>query len=104
MSPEVGVLDLKRVTRALSHVRRSKEVFRCVAALREWPYAVTGYLGLAQPKLPATLHLRNGVVFEIDEFYDLETMWQVWFRRIYPVLDSDRVIIDAGANVGFFSV
>ena len=95
--------DLSRVTRAFGHLGRSKEVFRCAAGLREWPFAVTGYLGLSHPKLPATMHLRNGVVFEIEEFYDLETMWQVWFRRVYPVLDSDRVIIDAGANVGFFS-
>jgi FkbM family methyltransferase len=104
MSSEAAMLDLKRVMRAFGHVRRSSEVFRCVAGLREWPYAVTGYLGLSQPKLPATLHLRKGVVFNIEEFYDLETLWQVWFRRIYPVKDSDRVIIDAGANVGFFSI
>lgn len=79
-------------------------MLRCAASVREWPSAVTGYLGLVHPRLPAALHFRSGVVFDIREFYDLETVWQVWFRRVYQVGSSDRVIIDAGANVGFFSV
>jgi FkbM family methyltransferase len=40
---------------------------------------------------------------ELDEFYDLETLWQVWFRRVYQVRPSDRVVVDVGANIGLFS-
>ena len=96
------MLDLKRVMCASATSCLARRYFVAAAGLREWPYAVTGYLGLSHPKLPATLHLRTCVVFNLEELYDLETLWQVCFRRIYPVLDSDRVIIDAGANVGFF--
>jgi FkbM family methyltransferase len=46
---------------------------------------------------------RSGAVFEFDEFYDLETMWQIYFRRVYDVHTSDRVIVDAGANIGLFA-
>lgn len=64
---------------------------------------VTGYLGLSRPALPAAVHLRNGLCFDLDEFYDLETLWQVWFRRVYDVRRSDRTVVDAGANIGLFS-
>ena len=74
-----------------------------MTSLSEWPAISTSYLGLRQPALPATVHLRNGMAFQLDEFYDIETLWQVWFRRVYRVRDSDRTIVDAGANIGLFS-
>jgi FkbM family methyltransferase len=39
----------------------------------------------------------------LQEFYDLETLWQVYFHRVYEVAPSDRCVIDAGANIGLFS-
>ena len=38
-----------------------------------------------------------------EEFYDLETLWQIFFHRVYDVRPSDRVVIDAGANIGLFA-
>ncbi|MDQ6666360.1 MAG: FkbM family methyltransferase [Acidobacteriota bacterium] len=35
--------------------------------------------------------------------YDIETLWQVYFHGVYEVRSTDRVVIDAGANIGLFS-
>jgi FkbM family methyltransferase len=79
------------------------EVYRAMTSLAEWRAIAASYLGAAKPALPATVHLRNGMSFTLEEFYDIETLWQVWFRRVYRVRDSDRAIVDAGANIGLFS-
>ena len=45
----------------------------------------------------------DGNRYRLEEFYDLETLWQIYFRRVYTLDPSDRVIVDAGANIGLFS-
>ena len=40
----------------------------------------------------------------LTDFFDLATLWLIFFSPAYPVKASDRVIVDAGANVGFFTL
>jgi FkbM family methyltransferase len=64
---------------------------------------MASYVGLKQLRLPYTVRFRNGLVFQLQESYDLETLWQISFHAVYPLHVTDRVIVDAGANIGLFT-
>ncbi len=92
-----------RFLTALRHINRAPEVLRCIRGCRDWSRIIPAYLGLRSMTLPVRIAMRAGVAFDFEEFYDLETMWQIFCRRVYTVRSSDRVIVDAGANIGLFA-
>ena len=92
-----------RAVVALRHLTRAPEVLRCMRTFDGWPTLVPAYLGLRPPPLPFEVRTRSGVGFRLTEFYDLETLWQIYCREVYAVVPSDRVIVDAGANIGLFT-
>src|SRR4051794_2313613 len=92
-----------RLMLALRHVRRTPEVFRCMREIENWQQVVSAYVGIARPTLPFDVRFRDGMRVHIEEFYDLETLWQIFFHGVYDVRPSDRIIIDAGANIGLFA-
>lgn len=53
--------------------------------------------------MPVTVKHRSGMRLQVTEFGDLEAIWQIFLRRVYEVRPSDRVIVDAGGNVGLFT-
>ncbi len=84
-------------------MQRAPEVLRCIRDCPDWPSVVPAYLGLQGLELPARINTRAGTAFLFEEFYDLETMWQIYCRGVYDVRPSDRLIVDAGANIGLFA-
>lgn len=92
-----------RVGTALRHVQRFPEVFRCRADAEDWRTVISSYVGLSGLPLPFKMKLRDGVQYRLEEFCDLETLWQIYFQLTYRPRPTDRVIIDAGANIGLFS-
>jgi FkbM family methyltransferase len=92
-----------RAVVALRHLSRAPEVLRCMGTFDSWPTLVPGYLGLRSMPLPFAARTRAGAAFRLTEFYDLETLWQIYCREVYAVAESDRVIVDAGANIGLFT-
>ena len=78
-------------------------MLRCVRTFEAWPTLVPAYLGLRAMPLPFEARTRSGVAWRLAEFYDLETLWQIYCREVYAVAPSDRVIVDAGANIGLFT-
>ncbi len=50
-----------------------------------------------------TARTRRGIAFDLEEFYDVETLWQIFCRQVYDVHPDDRLIVDAGANIGLFA-
>jgi FkbM family methyltransferase len=99
----MGSQRLSRLITAIGHVDRAPEVLRCIRDCRDWPSVVPAYLGLHQMEWPARVSTRTGAAFQFEEFYDLETMWQIYCRGVYDVRPSDRLIVDAGANIGLFA-
>jgi len=95
--------DFSRFKLAMRHIRRFPEIFRCIASMSNWWEVTSAYVGLAPPSLPFEALFRNGMRHRFEEFYDLETLWQIFFHRVYDVRPSDRVVIDAGANIGLFA-
>jgi FkbM family methyltransferase len=93
----------RRFATALRFAERIPEVFRCRSLAEHWWKLTSGYVGLTSFALPAEVRLRDGVEYRLEEFGDLETLWEIYFHSTYRVQPTDRVIVDAGANVGFFS-
>jgi FkbM family methyltransferase len=82
---------------------RAPEVLRCLRQTPQWRQLAGAYLGVSRLPYPAIVKLRDGNCFRLTEMYDLETLWQIYFHRVYQVRPSDLVVIDAGANIGLFS-
>jgi FkbM family methyltransferase len=98
-----GFQRLSRFFAAIAHLQRAPEVLRCIRDFPAWPSVVAAYLGLRELELPIRVSTHAGMTFGFEEFYDLETMWQIYCRGVYDVRRSDRLIIDAGANIGLFA-
>jgi len=88
---------------AVKRLDRWREVPRCLQEF-DHPWAMeAAYVGVRSLSMPTVVQHRSGLRLQVNEFSDLETIWQIFLRRVYDVRRSDRVIVDAGANVGFFS-
>jgi FkbM family methyltransferase len=92
----------RRLLLAARHLQRLPEVVRCMSASADWWRITSNYVGLSA-FTPFEVVLRDGNRYCLEESYDLETLWQIYFHVAYRLERTDRVIIDAGANIGLFS-
>jgi FkbM family methyltransferase len=95
-------MALHRLLAAARHLQRWPEILRCRSASNDWWKLTGNYVGLSRFS-PFDTTLRDGNRYCLDESYDLETLWQIYFHRAYKLEPTDRVIVDAGANIGLFS-
>jgi FkbM family methyltransferase len=95
-------VKLERLVRGVGHIGRVPEIFRCRALVPEWKALTACYLGF-DTHFPFTITLPTGP-FTLENLSDVRTFWVVWFAGSYPVEASDRIIIDAGANIGTFTL
>jgi FkbM family methyltransferase len=93
---------LRRLLRAFANLGRWREIPRCASLTNQWLRLTAAYLGIPV-RLPFSITLASGS-FEFHEFSDIPTFWQIFFRHVYTVRPDDRVIIDAGANIGAFTL
>ncbi len=92
-----------RAIAALRHIGRAPEVLHCARTFHQWGLLTSAYIGLQRLPLPIDVEARDGLQFRLTEFYDLETLWKIYYRQVYGVRPDDRVIVDAGANIGLFT-
>ena len=94
---------LTHVLRRLSPARLAEALRAAVTFRRPWRVIAryTGLRGFRHPEFVAT---RSGLAFTVRGFDDLVTLWGVVARRDYPVRGDERLIVDAGANFGSFSL
>jgi FkbM family methyltransferase len=93
-----------RISRIPSQWRRAPELF---AAMRETTDAVKlalGYLRLRTPSYPFDVQFRTGERLHVETHHDLVTLWIIFFRNEYHVPETCTTIVDAGANIGTFSI
>lgn len=93
-----------RGKKLLRNLNRTPEVLRCAVHSPAWLPLTTRYLGLRQSAFPFKAQFRDHTTFEFQDLADLATWWQIFYREVYPVEANDRVIIDAGANIGAFTL
>ena len=96
--------NLQRVARGLLCLSRVNEVFRCFfIANYNWKL-ILAYLGVIRLQYPTLVHLKQKTTLKIYSWEDLTTLWVVWFGSEYSLLDTDRKIVDLGANIGAFTI
>ncbi len=93
-----------RYLKALKNLRRVPELAACMRASRDWRWMIPAYLGIREASFPATFHTRDGNAITIETFHDLVTVWVIFFRQEYTVRETDRCIVDVGANIGAFTL
>lgn len=91
-----------RIFKAVSRLGRAPEILRCAAVTPHWPRLTAAYLGLPV-KLPLQIKLSTGT-FGFTTLADIRTFWSVFFAGTYEVRPTDTVIVDAGANIGTFTL
>jgi FkbM family methyltransferase len=91
-----------RVLKTVQNLNRIPEILRCQRHTQQWLTLTAAYVGL-EARLPFQIQLPSGP-FEFREMSDIATFWQIFYRHVYPVRSSDRLIVDAGANIGAFTL
>ena len=95
---------IARAKKIATHLNRAPEILRCARQTADWLPLTLRYIGLGQMNSAFVARFRDGRSFEFRDLPDLATWWQIFYRHIYPVNPNDRVIIDAGANIGAFTL
>jgi FkbM family methyltransferase len=95
---------MPRWLKALGHLNRFPEVWRCLRQSRDGWAIARGYLGVGTPSFPRHLRLTNGIDLELRTIHDLVTAWVVFFRKEYHLPPDASVVLDLGANYGAFTL
>lgn len=88
---------LKNLTRPfdlLTAQRRTRDTHKLVAS----------YLGISRPAFPLDISLRGGGVIRVFTRGELKVFWSIFVDECYRLWTGSRTIVDAGANIGVFSV
>lgn len=91
-----------RFLQSFKHLRRMPEVAACRALTPQWKKLTCAYLGL-KVTYPFQVELHS-CVFVFQTLADVRTFWPIFFSGIYEVEPDDCLILDAGANVGAFTL
>jgi FkbM family methyltransferase len=95
---------VRSVSSLLANARRVPEVLACSRETWQWLPVTLDYLGLRLLEYPYELRLRTGQVATLREHTDVVVLWMIFARQHYPVRSSDQTIVDAGANIGLFTL
>jgi FkbM family methyltransferase len=101
---EIVPMSMPRSLRVIRHASRAPELWQCVRQSADWGDLIGGYLGFWRLRYPHEFRTRFGDVLTLEDFHDLVTAWIIFFRREYEVDPACQTIIDAGANIGAFSL
>jgi FkbM family methyltransferase len=76
------------------------------AAMRATPdwWSVLRVYALGSDARSTQIHLRNGGTIVLETRDEVAAFWQIFAAGCYDVHAEDRVIIDAGANIGLFAL
>jgi FkbM family methyltransferase len=95
---------MRILSAALKRLKQSPEL---LAARWQTPLArqvAMSYLNMGTVKFPMDIPLRNGAVVRVYGPGEVKVFWQIFIHRCYRLWADCRTIVDAGANIGMFSV
>ena len=99
-----AVAKFPRWLQALRNARRIPEIARLYRSSRTFYPLVQDYLKLRKEQYPWTFTSSFGNKIELNDWWDVTTVWSVFAGREYDVHPTDRTILDFGANIGVFSL
>lgn len=94
----------RNLSSILKSAHRAGEVINCMKCTNQWLELTMMYLGLKKAHFPFQFKTRSGQKIELNTFHDLVTVWVIFCRHEYKIPKNAKVVIDAGANIGTFSV
>lgn len=94
----------RSVVSILRSANRAGEVLEAMKCTDQWMDLTFMYLGLKAPKFPFHFKTRKGQKITVNTFHDLITVWVIFCRHEYRIPKNTKVVIDAGANIGTFSI
>ncbi len=65
---------------------------------------IANYLNVGAVQFPMDIPLRNGAVMRVHGPGEAKVFWQIFIHQCYRLWADCRTIVDAGANIGTFSV
>lgn len=65
---------------------------------------LASYLGIGSPEFPFDIGLRDGGLIRVFSRGEAKVFWAIFIRGCYRLWDDCRSIVDAGANIGLFSL
>lgn len=100
-----------KIERSLSEVARKlsfgsvRQVGRLFRDVRSPVHELAVFLGIREFEENHQVCLRCGYRIPLSSLTDFrQAFWDCWVRDPYHVRATDRVIVDAGANIGCFSI
>jgi FkbM family methyltransferase len=65
---------------------------------------LASYLNVGTVKFPMDVPLRNGAIVRVYGPGEVKVFWQIFIHQCYRLWADCQTIVDAGANIGIFSV
>jgi FkbM family methyltransferase len=65
---------------------------------------VASYLKIGAPRFPLDIPLRDGGLVRVFSPGEAKVFWQIFIHGCYRLWSDCKTIVDAGANIGMFSV
>lgn len=93
--------QLAHLSRNLSRAGEVALAFRQTPAWRQLSLL---YAGLREGPFPYELRLRDGTILNFESLEEVKVFWNIFVRKCYRVRQDDRVIFDAGGNIGMFAL
>ncbi len=97
-------MTISRFAKIFNNLNRIGEVYDCLRTTKQWIPLTLAYIGICSLTYPYKVFLNNNSCITLTDFFDLTTFWSIFFGNAYPVCASDKVIVDAGANFGAFTL
>lgn len=91
------------VFQLLRHANRAPEVLEAARVTPAWYPLVKRYLGGGEAGYPFRIPLQGGEI-SVGSLGECRVFWQIFVRHSYALPRRCRTIVDAGANIGMFSV
>lgn len=95
---------MKNVQRWFRHVDRLPEILTAARTFDPFLPITLEYLDARSINYPMDARLPNGLRVRLTEREDVKILWHIFVRRCYGVSGKESVILDLGANVGFFAL
>lgn len=83
---------------------RAGEIYQCYQVTPQWRDLTSAYLGIRGILYPYKFETRSGQRIILNSFHDLVTVWVIFCRQEYKIPQDTQVVVDAGANIGTFSI
>lgn len=95
---------MNRFFRAARSANRVSELFRCANQVEEYTTVIGAFLGITRIDYPHVFRDKTGQKLTVYDFEDVTTLWAVWCADEYRIPKDAKSVIDAGANIGAFSL